>query len=198
MQSFSAPGGGGLARLVIAGAVFASVLVAAFVVSGVSSGTPDASRSNPNGAGVLVPGASSGGSSTMLTHRDSTTTVSVTSSIGKSSQTLLIANQTGLGVISGKVTIVLCPEPAVVNASLCKVPPDMYSTRQLVLTASSGGVVNIPLNPDGTFTAQIPTGTYQVSISNCNFLGCDLPSPSSISLSASTTTVTVCFNCAPR
>jgi hypothetical protein len=183
---------------VIAGAVFASVLVAAFVVSGVSSGTPDASRSNPNGAGVLVPGASSGGSSTMLTHRDSTTTVSVTSSIGKSSQTLLIANQTGLGVISGKVTIVLCPEPAVVNASLCKVPPDMYSTRQLVLTASSGGVVNIPLNPDGTFTAQIPTGTYQVSISNCNFLGCDLPSPSSISLSASTTTVTVCFNCAPR
>jgi hypothetical protein len=46
----------------------------------------------------------------------------------------------------------------------------MYSTRQLVLTSSSGVVVNVPLNPDGTFTAQVPTGAYQVSISSCDFL----------------------------
>jgi hypothetical protein len=197
MQTFSGAGGGGLARLAIAGAVFASILVAAFLVSGVASNAPGTSFTVPYGAGVL-PVSSSSGNSTAPTRTTPTTTVTVTTSSGKTSQTLLIATQTGLGVVGGKVTIVLCPEPAVVNASLCKVPPDMYSTRQLVLTASSGGVVNIPLNPDGTFTAQIPTGTYQVSISNCNFLGCDLPSPSSISLSASTTTVTVCFNCAPR
>jgi len=124
--------------------------------------------------------------------------LSLTSPNGKTSQTLLIASQTGLGVVTGKVTIVLCPEPAVVNPSSCQVTPDMYSTRQLVLTASDGGVANVSLNQDGTFTAQLPPGSYRVSISNCNFLGCDLPTPSSISVVTSTTTVTVCFNCAPR
>src|SRR6266480_3861377 len=197
MQTFSAAGGGGLARLVIAGAVFASVLVAAFLVSGVASNAPGASSTVPYGAGVL-PVSSSSGNSTELFRTSPTTTVTVTASSGKTSQTLLIASQSGLGAVVGKVSIVLCPEPAVVNASSCKVPPDMYSTRQLVLTASGGGVVNIPLNPDGTFTAQVPAGSYQVSISNCNFLGCDLPTPSSISVVTSTTTVTVCFNCAPR
>ena len=197
MQSFSA-GGGGLARLAIAGAVFASVLVAAFLVSGASSNAPGTSLVHTSGAGVAVPGLSSGGNSSTPMHTTETTTVTVTSTSGKTSQTLLIATQTGLGVVVGKVTIVLCPEPAVVNVSSCQVPRDMYSTRQLVLTASSGGAVNIPLNPDGTFTAQIPPGSYQVSISNCDFLGCDLPTPSSISLVTSSTTVTVCFNCAPR
>jgi hypothetical protein len=198
MQSFSPTGGGTLARLVIAGAVFASVLVAAFVVSGASSNSPSTSPTHSNGAAFL-PGLSSSGNSATPTQTIATTTASTTSSGGVTSQTpLLIANQTGLGVITGKVTIVLCPEPAVVNATSCQVTPDMYSTRQLVLTASGGGVVDIPLNSDGTFTTQVPPGSYQVSISNCNFLGCNLPTPSSISLVTSTTTVEVCFNCAPR
>jgi len=198
MQSFSPPGGGTLARLVIAGAVFASVLVAAFVVSGASSNAPGTSRTHSNGA-VFLPGPSSNGNSATPTQTIATTTASATSSGEVTSQTLLlIANQTGLGVITGKITIVLCPEPAVVNATSCQVPPDMYSTRQLVLTASSGGVVDIPLNSDGTFAAQVPSGAYQVSISNCNFLGCDLPTPASISVETSTTTVAVCFDCTPR
>jgi hypothetical protein len=196
MQSFLAAGGGGLARLAIAVVVFASVLVAAFVVSGASSNAPGTSLSRSNGADAALPGLSSSNSST--TQTTNPTTGSVTTSSGQTSQTLLVSTQTGLGLVVGKVTIVLCPEPAVVNATSCQVTPDMYSTRQLVLTASGGGVVNIPLNPDGTFSAQVPPGSYQVSISSCNFLGCNLPTPSSISLVTSTTTVSVCFNCGPR
>src|SRR2546427_78993 len=69
------------------------------------------------------------------------------------------------GTVVGKLSIVLCPEPAVVNSSACKAPPEMYSTRQLVLTSSTGTVVSLPLNPDGTFVGQLPPGSYQVAIS---------------------------------
>ena len=101
------------------------------------------------------------------------------------------------GTIVGKVSIVLCPEPAVVNSSACKAPPGMYSTRQLVLTSSTGTVVALPLNPDGTFIGQLPPGAYQVAISNCNFLGCNLPVPATISVATnSTSSYYVCFNCA--
>ena len=79
------------------------------------------------------------------------------------------------GTIVGKV--LLFSEPAVVNSSACKAPPEMYSSRQLVLTSSTGTVVSLPLNQDGAFVGQLPAGSYQVAISNCNFLGCNLPMP---------------------
>jgi hypothetical protein len=102
------------------------------------------------------------------------------------------------GTIVGKVSIVLCPEPAVVNSSACKAPPEMYSTRQLVLTSSTGSVVSLPLNPDGTFVGQVPPGSYQVGISNCNFLGCNLPVPATISVAMNATSAySICFNCLP-
>ena len=100
------------------------------------------------------------------------------------------------GTIVGKVSIVLCPEPAVANSSACKTPPEMYSTRELVLTSSTGTVVSFPLNPDGTFVGQLQPGSYQVAISNCNFLGCNLPVPATISVATnSTASYSVCFNC---
>ena len=101
------------------------------------------------------------------------------------------------GTIVGRVSIVLCPEPAVVNSSACKAPPGMYSTRQLVLTSSTGTVVALPLNLNGTFVGQLPPGSYHVAISNCNFLGCDRPLPATISVATnSTSSYYVCFNCA--
>jgi hypothetical protein len=185
MRSFSATGQDGVARVLIAAAVFASVLIAAVLVSGAPSSVPGTTPARTDGAAAIASNA--------------TTAVSVTSKSGSTNQTLLVANQTGLATVIGKVTIVLCPEPAVVNPSSCQPPSTMYSTRQLVLTSSSGIVVNVPLNPDGTFTAQVPTGAYQVSISSCDFLGCDLPTPSSISIvTTSTSSLSVCFNCGPR
>ena|SRR5437879_3287918 len=98
--------------------------------------------------------------------------------------------------IVGKISIVLCPEPAVVNSSACQAPPQMYSTRQLVLTSPTGSVFNLPLNSDGTFAGKLPPGQYQVAISNCNFLGCNLPMPATISVvTNSTSSYFVCFNC---
>ena len=101
------------------------------------------------------------------------------------------------GTIVGKVSIVLCPEPAVMNSTACKAPLEMYSTRQLVLTSSTGTVVALPLNLNGTFVGQLPPGSYHVAISNCNFLGCDRPLPATISVATnSTSSYYVCFNCA--
>jgi hypothetical protein len=179
MRSFSATGQDGVARVLIAAAVFASVLIAAVLVSGAPSATP----ARP-GAAAIASNSSITVTGSTLSNSNSTTFASA-------------GDQNGLVTIMGKVSIVLCPEPAVVNPSSCQPPSTMYSTRQLVL-ASSSFVANIPLNPDGTFTAQVPPGTYQASISKCDFLGCDRPTPSSISVvSTSTSSVSVCFNCAP-
>jgi hypothetical protein len=184
MPSFSATGQDGVARVLIAAAVFASVLIAAVLVSGAPSSVPGTTTPSP-GAAVIASSATSSGS--------------VTSKSGSTDQTLLVTNQTGVATIMGKVSIILCPEPAVVNPASCQPPSTMYSTRQLVLTSSSGVVVNVPLNPDGTFTMQVAPGAYQVSISKCDFLGCDRPTPTSISVvTTATSSLSVCFNCTPR
>jgi hypothetical protein len=179
MRSFSATGQDGVARVLVVAAVFAAVLIAAVLVSGVPSTTP----ARP-GAAVMPSNSSVSVTGSTLTSSTATTIVSA-------------ANQNGLATITGKVSIVLCPEPAVVNPSSCQTPSTMYSTRQLVL-ASPTFVANILLNPDGTFTAQVPPGTYQVSISKCDFLGCDRSTPSSISIvTTPSSSFSICFNCAP-
>ena len=72
------------------------------------------------------------------------------------------------GVLFGSVTI----------GPLCPVEPcpreigDTYSSRELQLQSESASGILVPLQPDGTFRATVPTGEYVVTISNCEFLGC--------------------------
>lgn len=99
-------------------------------------------------------------------------------------------------MITGKVAIVLCKEPAIINASQCKGPPDMYSSRQLVLTTAFDISYNLQLNSDGSFTGQVPAATYQISITSCDFLGCNLPKPITIAVAADQDrNYSICFNC---
>ncbi len=82
----------------------------------------------------------------------------------------------GQGVIWGKVTIgPLCPvEP-------CRNPqPDVYSSRALILQPATGKTVSIQLNADGSFKAAVDAGTYSVTLSNCEFMGCKRVLPKTV------------------
>jgi hypothetical protein len=74
------------------------------------------------------------------------------------------------GVIEGQVSI--GPFSPVEPSSGSTVPPGTYSSRSLILTPSWGDAIHIPLNEEGFFSAEVKAGSYQVTISDCVFLGC--------------------------
>lgn len=84
------------------------------------------------------------------------------------------------GMIEGKVTIgPFCPvEPP----SGCPPPPGTYTSRQIVLTPDFGKKVFIPLNETGYFTARVKSGTYELDLTNCMFLGCDYSLPITVDI----------------
>lgn len=92
------------------------------------------------------------------------------------------------GTIMGKVTIgPLCPvEP-------CSVPtPDIYLNRQIILTPRGGDrsenlPFSIKLNSDGTFQDEIPEGNYELTLTDCQFLGCEHSLPKLITIKANQT-----------
>jgi hypothetical protein len=150
---------------------------------------------------VQAPGSNVTGGSTSALPNNSSIQSSTVSMSFSSSVLSSISSSTSNGpneglTITGKVTIVLCPEPAIVNASQCKGAPDLYSSRMLVLTSGEGSPAMIALNTDGSFTAVVPAGTYQVSIESCDFSGCNLPIPGSIVVATSQGgDYSICFNC---
>ena len=77
------------------------------------------------------------------------------------------------GILTGRVTIgPLCPVEPCANPA-----PDVYSSRELLLTRDGEAPVVLPLADDGSFQALIPTGIYSVELSDCVFLGCGLSLP---------------------
>lgn len=79
------------------------------------------------------------------------------------------------GFIEGKVTVgPFCPvEPP----SGCPPPPGTYTSRRLVLQPSLGKKVLVSLNETGYFEARVAVGTYEVTLTNCTFLGCSRALP---------------------
>ncbi len=84
------------------------------------------------------------------------------------------------GMIEGKVTIgPFCPvEPP----SGCPPPPGTYTSRQIVLTPDFGKKIFIPLNETGHFTARVKSGTYELNLTNCTFLGCEYSQPITVDI----------------
>jgi hypothetical protein len=82
------------------------------------------------------------------------------------------------GVIEGKVNIgPFCPvEPP----SGCPPPPGTYTSRKIILQPSLGNGISITLNETGYFQARVKTGTYEVNLTNCTFLGCQNALPMTI------------------
>mgnify|MGYP003395992807 FL=1 len=94
----------------------------------------------------------------------------------------------GIGTLMGNVSIgPLCPvEP-------CKTPiiNNPYSSRQLMLTpkaGTTGSVTYVKLNDDGSFKSDVPTGDYELTLTDCTFLGCSRSLPENITIEANTTT----------
>ena len=87
-----------------------------------------------------------------------------------------------LGTLAGTVKIgPLCPvEPCSSQIT------DTYSSRELHLRSEQAGdgadVILVSLNQDGTFRTPLPIGRYEVSLSNCEFLGCSSSLPVSIEI----------------
>lgn len=89
----------------------------------------------------------------------------------------------GFGTLSGNVRIgPMCPvEP-------CTSKMDPYSSRQLILTNEKANVYLINLKKDGSFSDIIPKGTYSVTLSDCNFLGCQFAVPQEVTIISGKTT----------
>ena len=86
--------------------------------------------------------------------------------------------RTGEGALAGKVTIgPLCPvEP-------CSTPPEhVYSSRDLIMRSDLTGTIRVHLDTNGNFEARLPTGTYTVDLSDCDFLGCSRSLPKTVSI----------------
>ena len=85
---------------------------------------------------------------------------------------------TGSATIYGRVRIgPLCPVEPCRDTS-----PDVYSSRQLLLQSGSGLAVSVKLNADGSFKAPLEPGSYEVNLSNCDFLGCKGVLPTKVTL----------------
>jgi len=86
----------------------------------------------------------------------------------------------GSGTLEGKVSIgPLCPvEPCSRDIG------DLYSSRHLALKSQGRTDISIPLKSDGSFSVQVPAGTYQVTLSDCTFMGCKYILPRTVKIEA--------------
>jgi len=89
------------------------------------------------------------------------------------------------GILKGKVIIgPLCPvEPCPTSIS------NPYILRTITLQRQDGEFLPpINLQADGSFEAEISTGTYILNLSDCNFLGCQRSLPKTITIEENKTT----------
>jgi hypothetical protein len=84
------------------------------------------------------------------------------------------------GYLSGRVAIgPLCPvEPCTEPA------PDVYSRHVLVLESENGEQIEVPLHDGGYFRTALKPGTYVVTLSNCEYMGCSAALPVKVEISA--------------
>lgn len=110
-------------------------------------------------------------------------------SFQESYERMIRETEAARGTLIGKVTIgPLCPvEPCPESA------PNPYTSRKLVLKPVKGDLTGkeifVELKPDGGFLLEkLPVGTYQLTITNCDFLGCNYALPKTATIETNKTT----------
>jgi len=83
---------------------------------------------------------------------------------------LIYSSNYSVGTIQGTVTI--GPWTPVEHLGDNNPPPKVYTSRKIILEGLLEPRVEIVMNGTGYFTAQVKTGTYSLTMSNCTFLGC--------------------------
>ena len=100
--------------------------------------------------------------------------------------TLAYAPSLGTGTIEGRVTI--GPWTPVEPVGGSHPPPEVYTSRRIILEGTLLPRVEIPMNGTGYFTAEVRAGTYSLTMSNCTFLGCSRVLPMTITVKPGQTT----------
>ena len=85
---------------------------------------------------------------------------------------LVYSSDFGYGTVEG--TVVIGPWTPVEPVGGSHPPPEVYTSRHVILEESFLPRVEIPMNGTGYFKAQVKAGTYSATISNCTFIGCSL------------------------
>ena len=88
------------------------------------------------------------------------------------------------GTVTGRVSVgPLCPvEP-------CDADPLDFSSNQVILESSSGQKIPISLYTDGTiYSTKVAPGTYQITLKDCTWLGCEQELPKAVTVEADKTT----------
>src|SRR3972149_2229878 len=84
------------------------------------------------------------------------------------------------GTVAGRVSVgPLCPvEP-------CDADPLDFSSNQIILESNSGQKTTGDLTSDGSFSvANLAPGTYQVTLKDCDWLGCAAELPQTVTVRA--------------
>lgn len=87
------------------------------------------------------------------------------------------------GTVTGRVSVgPLCPvEP-------CDADPLDFSSNQVILESSSGQKIPISLYSDGTiYSTKVAPGTYQITLKDCTWLGCEQELPKTVTVEADKT-----------
>ena len=99
---------------------------------------------------------------------------------------LFYTSSFGIGTIQG--TIVIGPWTPVEPIGGSHPPPEVYTSRHIILESTLLPRVEIPMNGTGYFTAQVKPGTYSLTMSNCTFLGCSRVLPMTVTVQQGETT----------
>lgn len=73
---------------------------------------------------------------------------------------------TQMGILTGRVTIGPLRPVERVGETPPPVPPEVYAARSINIFATDGAtlVVNVKINPNGTYNVNLPPGVYVVNI----------------------------------
>ena len=85
---------------------------------------------------------------------------------------LIYAPGLGTGTVEG--VVVIGPWTPVEPVGGSHPPPEVYTSRRVILQGSFLPRVEIPMNGTGYFRAEVRAGSYSITISNCTFIGCSL------------------------
>ncbi len=90
------------------------------------------------------------------------------------------------GTLTGKVSIgPLCPVESIDHPCT---RPGFYASHQITLSAFLKKTIYINLQEDGSFSAQVPAGTYELNLTECTFMGCSRVLPQTVTIKSNQAT----------
>jgi hypothetical protein len=95
--------------------------------------------------------------------------------------------QFGEGIIQGKVSI--GPWTPVETPGIGYPPPEVFTSRKIILEGSFFDKVVIPMNGTGYFHASVKAGIYKLTMTNCTFLGCSNVLPKIVTINKGEITI---------